>query len=145
MEQRVGYLVKRVQLGLRARMDEFLTAQGLTTPQYAVLSALERSPGVSNAELARLSFVTPQTMIRILANLEEAGHITREQHPTHGRILQVTLTPKGRRLVASCHEGVTRIEEQMLSLLKKAEQQTLGKLLEKCVEGLGAAEVEDEG
>jgi len=35
---------------------------GVTTPQYSVLSAIAAYPGVSNARLARLAFVTPQTV-----------------------------------------------------------------------------------
>jgi DNA-binding MarR family transcriptional regulator len=61
LDDRIGYLLKRVQAGLRAEMDEALEAKRLTTPQYAVLSALEREPGISNADLARRSFVTPHT------------------------------------------------------------------------------------
>jgi DNA-binding MarR family transcriptional regulator len=55
MDDRIG---KRVQAGLRSGMDRALETKGLTTPQYAALSALERESGLSNAELARRSFVT---------------------------------------------------------------------------------------
>src|ERR1700722_9693573 len=84
-DDRIGYLLKRVQHSLRSRMDKVLESKGLTTPQYAVLSFLENEPGASSAELARRSFVTPQTMIRIVENLETLGLIRREPHPTHGR------------------------------------------------------------
>jgi hypothetical protein len=69
-DDRIGYLLKRVQFRLRSQMDKVLESKGLTTPQYAVLSFLEHEPGASSAELARRSFVTPQTMIRIVENLE---------------------------------------------------------------------------
>lgn len=137
MEQRVGYLLKKVQGGLRAEMDRALSERGLTTPQYAALTALERRAGASNAELARMSFVTPQTMIRVLQNLEDAGLIERTPHPSHGRVLQVRLTGSGRRLVATCHAVVDEIEARMLSPLSERQRDELARLLARCAEGLG--------
>jgi len=117
-------------------MDAALEAKGLTTPQYAVLSALELEPGISNAELARRSFVTPQTMIRIVGNLESLGLISRTAHPTHGKVLMATLTLEGARLVSSCHAEVTAVETRMLRRLGASERTTLQKLLEQCVAAL---------
>ena len=139
MEDRVGYLLKKVQGALRNEMDRSLSERGLTTPQYAVLAALERSPGASNAQLARMSFVTPQTMIRILQNLEDAGLIERSPHPEHGRVLRVDMTPKGRKLAKSCHDVVNEIEERMLARLPKKERAKLARLLAACADGLGEA------
>ena len=102
MDDRIGYLLKRVQAGLRWGMDRALETKGLTTSQYAVRSALERESGLSNAELARRSFVTPQTMIRIVENLEALHLIERQPHPTHGKVLTAFLTPEGARRVAAC-------------------------------------------
>ncbi|HTP49561.1 MAG TPA: MarR family transcriptional regulator [Anaeromyxobacteraceae bacterium] len=136
MDKRIGYLLKRVQAGLRSGMDEVLEAKELTTPQYAVLSALEREPGISNAELARRSFVTPQTMIRIVENLESLGLIGRKAHPTQGRVLMATLTAAGARLVASCHAEVSAVEARMLRHLGATDRETLRKLLERCAAAL---------
>jgi DNA-binding MarR family transcriptional regulator len=36
-------------------------------------------------------------MNRVLARLEREGLVARQPHPTHGRILQVTLKPQGLR------------------------------------------------
>jgi DNA-binding MarR family transcriptional regulator len=64
--KRLGYALKRAQHALRVSMDEVLRPLGLTTPQYAVLCAIEADPGISNASLARAAFVTAQTMRREL-------------------------------------------------------------------------------
>ena len=140
MDERIGYLLKRAQAGLRSGMDEALATKGLTTPQYAVLSALEREPGISNAELARRSFVTPQTMIRIVEHLETLQLIARQPHPTHGRVLTASLTPKGARLVASCHAAAEAVEARMLRGLGARERATLQSLLERCATALDEEE-----
>jgi len=64
-----------------------LRGLGITTPQYAALTFLDESPGLSSAQLARRAFVTPQTMNRMVANLEAAGLIARGPHPELGRVL----------------------------------------------------------
>lgn len=139
-DDRIGYLLKRVQLSLRSRMDRVLESKGLTTSQYSVLSNLEHDPGVSSAELARRSFVTPQTMIRIVENLETLGLIRRERHPTHGRVLMASLTPAGASAVAACHAQVNGVERQMLRDLSSHERATLRDLLVRCLDGMGSGE-----
>jgi DNA-binding MarR family transcriptional regulator len=136
-DDRVGYLLKRAQQALRSRMDRVLERKGLTTPQYSVLSWLERQPGISSAELSRRSFVTPQTMIRIVGNLETLGLIRREPHPTRGRILVASLTREGETAVAACHAEVNAVENQMLHGLTKHERMELRGLLLRCIAAIG--------
>ena len=56
------YLVKQVEQATRAHLDALLRPLGLTTNQYTALSVLERRDDLTSAELARRSFVRPQTM-----------------------------------------------------------------------------------
>ncbi|MBA3339347.1 MAG: MarR family transcriptional regulator, partial [Geodermatophilaceae bacterium] len=86
IDQRIGYIVKRLQQGLRVAADEVLRPLGLTMPQYAALFALTTRPGLSNSELARRCFVTRQTMNDLLAGLQRADLITRAAHPHDGRV-----------------------------------------------------------
>jgi DNA-binding MarR family transcriptional regulator len=137
MDDRVGYMLRRVQAALRARTDQVLGPRGLTTPQYAVLSALERESGISSAELARRAFVTPQTMVRIVETLEGRGLVARHAHPDHGRILPASLTARGARLVAACHPLVGEAEQRMLADLDPEQRRQLLDLLVKCAVALG--------
>jgi len=132
----VGYLLKNAQQALRAAMDTALRGLGITTPQYAALTFLDESPGLSSAQLARRAFVTPQTMNRIVANLEAAGLIARGPHPELGRVLQASLTPQGRKLLTECHRRVQQVESQMVADLTPAERQQLAGLLQRCADAL---------
>src|SRR3984893_8970529 len=95
MADRLGYVLKRAQHALRMSMDDQLSHLGVTTAQFNVLSAVQQQPGISNASLARGAFVTAQSMLGIVANLERIGLLRRKPHPTHGRIRQSELTEKG--------------------------------------------------
>lgn len=136
MENRVGYVLKRVQQALRAQMDEALAGVGLTLPQYAALSALEAESGLSNSELARRGFVTAQTMNDIVANLEKAGLVARRAHPTHGRVQQLSLTAAGREAVGRAHPAVATVERRMLAHLAEEERASLLRALQACARAL---------
>ena len=102
---RPGWLLKRAQDALNAAMTTALRRHGASLPEYAVLTALAEEPGLSNADLARRAFVTPQTMNQVLRELEHRGWVSRHPHPEHGRILQAELTGPGRQVLAACHQA----------------------------------------
>ena len=132
----LGYLIKRTQQALRHAMDKALSEIDLTTPQYAALSELAKEQGLSNAELSRRCFVTPQTMHQIVRGLESRDLIRRLQHPEHGRIQQVHVTAEGKRLLSAAHEIVSSIEEVMTRALSDEEVERVGGGLAKCCEAL---------
>lgn len=136
MDKRIGYLIKRVQQALRLEMDNALQHLNLTTAQYAALSALEQNPKSSNAALARACFVTPQTMIEIIKNLETAGFVSRHAHPEHGRIIQTILTPNGHTKLTEAHQLIEQLEEKMLAGLSPSERTTLAAYLQHCFKNL---------
>ena len=140
MEERLGYELKRAQQALRATMEAALGDFGLTAPQYAALAALEEAPGISSAELARRSFVTPQTMQAIVAGLERRGLLARAGIPGHGRVLAVELSEEGCRLVDRAHSSVRAIEERMSAGLSGRERRQLFDLLRRCAQALEAGE-----
>lgn len=114
--RRLGYALKHAQHALRISMDEALRPLALTTPQYAVLSAVEAKAGLSNARLARAAFVTAQSMQGILVNLERDGLLVRRPDPGHGRVLQTDLTAAGRERLARAHGAVRVVEDRLVAV-----------------------------
>jgi DNA-binding MarR family transcriptional regulator len=111
VEGRSGYLLRQAYQRFRAAMEPALRPCDLTPAQYGALSVLARDPGASGAELARASNTTPQAMNSILMTLEREGLVERNPHPTHGRILQATLTDDGLRRLEAAHPAVRGLEE----------------------------------
>jgi DNA-binding MarR family transcriptional regulator len=132
----VGYLVKRLQQEIRTAMDARLAERGATMATYAALAALAEEPGISNAALARRCFVTPQTMHRVVATLEEDGLVSRDADPDHGRVLRTRLTPAGRSLERGCRAAVDEVQERMLADLDDDDRATLVDLLVRCIDAL---------
>lgn len=135
-EAAVGYVLKRAQQELRTAMDEQLRKLGVTTPQYAVLTFLGEHPGLSAAQLARRAFVTPQTMNRIMVNLEGAGLVERAPDPEVGRVLPARLSGKGTQVLLRCHQQVREVEARMVSDLGPDDNEHLVELLQRCIDGL---------
>lgn len=131
-EVSVSYTIKRTQQAIRHAMDKTLMDIALTTPQYAALSALSSETGLSNAELARRCFVTPQTMHQLTGGLESRNLIERSQHPKHGRIVQVCVTETGRQLLEKAHMLVGAIEEKMTQDVSAVEKKQVSNALVKC-------------
>src|SRR4051812_10022144 len=105
-----GYLLRQAWHAFRTALEAELRMHGLSGAQYAVLSVLARDPGASGAELARACNTTPQAMNGVLGTLERGGLVERRAHPTHGRILQATLTGEGRRRLKAATPAVRRLE-----------------------------------
>lgn len=134
--ERPGYLLKRAQAALHAGMASALREHGATLAQYAVLTALDEEPGLSNADLARRAFVTPQTMNQVLRELEQKGWVARHPHPGHGRILQADLTRAGHAALRACHRAAGAVEEQMLAGISPGHRQQFAATLRACIEAL---------
>ena len=111
VEGRSGYLLRQAWHAFRGAMEAALRAHGLSGAQYAVLSVLAREPGLSGADLARACNTTPQAMNGVVATLERDGLVERHPHPTHGRILQVTLTREGERRLEAATPAVRALED----------------------------------
>ncbi|MEU4547382.1 MarR family winged helix-turn-helix transcriptional regulator [Nonomuraea dietziae] len=111
--ERLGYRLKRAAAALRGAMDGALREYGLTVPQYACLELLDQRPGLSNAELARGTFVTRQSMNVVLRGLQDSGLITRPATTDRGRALPAHLTEEGHRRLAAARSVVYAIDQRM--------------------------------
>lgn len=131
MSEELGYLIKQVQHDLRKKMDSSLSNIELTTPQYAVLTMLHEYPGLSNADLARKSFVTPQTMNLIVRNLESRNIVTRTSSKTHGKKIETNISETGQSLLDKANDIVLSSGDDIFKRLSEGEAETLSLLLKK--------------
>lgn len=135
---RLPYLLGRVDRGVRAELQERLRAYELSVPEYTTLSVLQTRPGLSNAQLARRSLITPQSMNQVVASLERRGLIEREPDPAHQRILRTTLTPAGVALLDELAGMVTALEDEILADLSPEQRDALVEGLRACMRRLAA-------
>ena len=125
----IGYLLRQASAAHRLRLDRALADFGATQPQFMVLTMLIAYPGISNADLARLAMLTPQTVSVIVANLERTSLIARRPHEVHGRIQHLDVTEAGHALVKRCRSRVQAIEKQALAGLSEEEERVVRRWL----------------
>ncbi|HZD87136.1 MAG TPA: MarR family transcriptional regulator [Gaiellaceae bacterium] len=113
MEPRVSYLVGRLDRIVRRRLAGALEPYGLSLQEYTTLSVLHARSGLSNAQLARRSLITPQAMNEVLARLEQRGLVRRRPDPAHGRARPAELTAAGKRLLRRADGAVDAVEREI--------------------------------
>jgi len=136
IERGAGYLVKRVQQGLRRRCDQALKPIGLSMAQYALLRALHDHPDASASELARLCFVTRQSLRDVLSGLRAGEMVAASETQAPGRARALQLTPLGLRRLKDSHAAVEGVEADMLHGIPAAARRELAALLLRCAENL---------
>src|SRR5438105_5115513 len=122
LDQRLGGDLKRVTNELMAAKHAAVKPAGLTVPQYAALLVLSEFPGISAAEIARKSQVTPQTMTTILHNLETAGLIVRKPHQWHRNVLETELTDAGKATLDKADERAAAVEQRLAAAFTDKER-----------------------
>jgi DNA-binding MarR family transcriptional regulator len=136
---RVSYLVYRVERLLRARLDDAVREQGVTTTEYVTLSVLRERDGLSCAQLARWAFVTPQAMNLVIAALERRALVRRRPDPSHRRVRRASVTRKGLGVLARCDQSMDAIEADMLRDLSAGAIRSVRSALYDCAHSLEAS------
>ena len=130
------YVMKQLELAVRARLDELVKPAGLTALQYTALTVLELHPGLASAQLARHSFVTAQSMADMVTALLDRGLVERDRDPEDRRRLVLALTDEGHALLRRYRPKVAALEVEMLAGLSPAQVVQLRESVVACRENL---------
>jgi DNA-binding MarR family transcriptional regulator len=117
----LGYLLRQASNAYSTRLERALRDLDVTPPQFAAMTMLTAYPGHSSADLARLAFLTPQSMSVIVGNRDIAGHVRRRPHSVHGRIQQLELTESGGALLTRAKQRVYALERKLVEDLGEDE------------------------
>ncbi|ORB38922.1 MarR family transcriptional regulator [Mycolicibacterium porcinum] len=131
----LGYLLHRVAATLRPEVAAVLTPLGLGLPEFVCLRIISLNPGLTSAELARVTNVSAQATNQLLHRLEAAGAVRRPDAATAGKALPAELTKAGRTLLARAEDAVHIADQRVLDRLTPTEQRQLKALLRKAGRG----------
>jgi DNA-binding MarR family transcriptional regulator len=136
----VGYAARFLERSIRRVLSDALKQFDLTLAQYTVLSLLGIREGLSNAQLARRSYVSPQAMSELVRHLEQRGLVVRAPIPEHARIHPARLTPDGHAVLAECDDVIDRIEQAMIEEAGIDDPDGLADAMMSCARTLAALE-----
>jgi DNA-binding MarR family transcriptional regulator len=121
----IAYLLGRAERAVRYEISKRIAPLGLSLRQYTALSIFSNSGALSNAKLAERSMVSPQAANELIKVMEKSGWIIRIPDPNHGRIIQISVTKKGKKLLDEANIVVSHLEQQMLEDLNQKQIQAL--------------------
>ncbi len=138
-EERLTYLMRRVSTALAQNVDRALRDFSLTHAQYGALAqlGLVDPEALSAATMAERNGITAQSTSTAIAGLLDRGLVRREPHPSHGRILQVRITPAGSELLARAHAATGKAEDRALAFLDEKQQHVLRGALRTMMQAMG--------
>lgn len=130
------YLLTQANAAVRLALERAFADLDVTVPQFSVLTMIDAYPGVSGAELARLTLLTPQTINLIVKNLARDGLITKTPDDVHGRVIRIETTARGRQLRLKCRARADEIEKLLVDGLSNTEQRTIRRWLVRVTQSL---------
>jgi len=114
------------------------TAHNLKPRQFQVLGLLHDHGGMAQRELMQAMDVDPSILVTLLNPLEADGFVARERDPDDRRRHLVTLTPAGKRHLASASRAQKDTEEALFASLNAEERRQLRAVLLALRDGLAA-------
>lgn len=128
-EGHLPYLLSQAQAAMRLALERALADLGVTAPQFTILTMIDSYPGLSGADLARLTMLTPQTINVIVKNLERDGLIAKSADGVHGRILRLNATTAGHELRMVCRKRADRVTKRLVAGLAASDEKIVKRWL----------------
>lgn len=119
--------VARTEAVLRDGVERVLAPHGLSLAQYNVLRILRGAApeGLCRNEIRDRLITRMPDVSRLLDRLEAVGLVSRIRSTDDRRLVNTTLTERGRALVDELDDAVAREHEQQLGHLTAAQLRTL--------------------
>jgi DNA-binding MarR family transcriptional regulator len=97
-------------------------ASGMSAARLSVLSVLVYTGSRTVTELADAEQVAAPTMTRLLQGMEQAGHVRRRRDGTDGRVVRVSVTARGRRVLERARQARLRRLAEVMARIPPAER-----------------------
>jgi DNA-binding MarR family transcriptional regulator len=130
LNDQVGYLL-RLAHQRHAEIFKLHTIEKLTPTQFSALLRIYQQGKVSQNHLGRLAGMDVATVKGVVERLKDKGFVELKPDLEDKRRLVISLSDKGKSIVAGLEEIGANITEETLSPLNDAERATLVKLLQK--------------
>jgi len=123
-----GYVVRRLyQAYLSAWVRKVDST--LTGPQFALLTAINATPGTDQRSLASMVALDSSTMTDVARRVEDQGLIVRRPAASDGRRKLLYLTDRGREVLAAADSRARQLDEVLLEPYQAQQREEVMRLL----------------
>jgi MarR family transcriptional regulator, lower aerobic nicotinate degradation pathway regulator len=123
-----GHLI-RVAQQVHQRLWAGGVGSVMTSPQFSLLDATAREPGLDQATVGSRVSIDKATSTDIIRRLLARGYICRRRHPRDARRNALTLTTAGLKALASTTERVFEIQDRLVEPLTTEERHDFARLM----------------
>lgn len=123
-----GLLIRRAQQKHVALWLELVSAE-ITGPQFGVLAALHKWPGMSQADLCLELDLDRSTIADLIGRMVDRGIVTRDDHAEDKRRYALTLSELGENEFRQLEPKVAALDEALTKKLNQDEHDELQRLL----------------
>ncbi|MEM5516060.1 MarR family winged helix-turn-helix transcriptional regulator [Henriciella sp. AS95] len=113
-----SHLLHRAQQSAVNISAAALAEKGLTLRQFAVLAALAKEEGQSQARLVDETGIDRSTLAEMVRRMEASGHIKRVTSKEDARAKAVSLMAKGRKAYEAALPSVVAADKELLDLVR---------------------------
>ncbi len=128
-------VLNKCTLSLGKKSEKNIKITGLTVPQFSVLEMLYHKGDLKVGDIIEKSISSVGNISLIIDNLQKLEFVEKRKCKSDGRITYVSLTEKGRNLIASMWPGHEADLDNIMSVLNSEEKDTLITLLKKLGKG----------
>ena len=129
-----GQLFFRLWRASHTGVAAALGSLGLTPALFALLNVIGAREGAIQQELGSVMGIDPSTMVSLIDQLEGAWLAKRRPSPRDRRAREVTITPKGQRVLDRGRKAAAGVEDELLRGLSGAERDQLLALLRRALD-----------
>jgi DNA-binding MarR family transcriptional regulator len=127
----LGYHLRRAQAAVFADFMRAMAKDRITPGQFGVLVLIDRNPGLNQSALARVLGIERSTMVAVLDGLEDRKLVARQGSNSDRRSKVLSLTQRGKALLADVKPKVRRHEKRIAADLHPDEVTALIGLLKR--------------
>jgi DNA-binding MarR family transcriptional regulator len=139
-----GYMLRRAQFAAFNDFLRFFEELGVRPVQYAVLTVIDRNPGLKQSQVSEALGIKRANLVAILDALERRGLARREAVATDRRSYALRLTDKGVALMKELRARSEAHEKRLAAIIGEDGRQQLLQLLHGVIEAVGPGSEDDE-
>lgn len=129
----LGLLIRLLDIRLARLTSDLLAPAGVSLAEISVLRMIGEHAGIQASALAEALSIKPPNLSKLLNRLESVGLLRRASSRRDVRAIALTLTPKGRNIVAFGQKVSGQVQDFSLRDLNADEQDILLGLLRKAL------------
>ncbi|HEX5145904.1 MAG TPA: MarR family transcriptional regulator [Conexibacter sp.] len=133
LAQYSGFLLNWIAARSRSAFSAALAEQDLHLREFATLSIVDATPGLTQHDLAAAAEIDASTLVATLDGLERRGLAERRILPQDRRKRAIHLTPAGEEALARGRASAAKLGRELFGALDAEERRRFDALLRKLV------------